>query len=121
MEFQTNIEQISFLWSIAFMVDVLVGSLCLVMVLRRNTAQRYRGSLWWMGWWSYASAFTLLINIFVSPDNPFSYHQVGILVETMFNVGAAVFMLIFLLHNHRLVHTAWDEVDQFKKEITRDQ
>lgn len=99
MDVPTSIENIPFVWGIAFTINVLMALACFTMIIRREAPQWASGVCCWIGWWSCATAFSLVINTAVGVDNTFSYHQMGVLTESMTNIGITVWCFLFLMKN----------------------
>lgn len=99
MDYQTSIESIPFLWGIAFTINIVMGVVSFYLVVRKQTPAWATGAFCWIGWWSSATACALVINAGIGPDNPFSYHQMGVFSESMNNLGICTFIVGFLLKN----------------------
>lgn len=119
MDVPSSIENIPFVWGIAFTINVLMGASCFTMIIRREAPQWASGICCWIGWWSCASAFSLVINTAVGIENPFSYHQMGVLTESMTNIGITLWCVIFLLKNWN-VHGDKDlaEIEKVRSEVS---
>ena len=117
MEPQLSIENIPFVWGIAFVVNILIGCMTFMLVIRRNVVSWLKGTLTWCGWWSFASALSLIVSVVEGPMSTFSYHQVGVFTETMVNIGLVVWALAFAFNNWNVYQEDWAEVEKLREEI----
>ncbi len=118
MEPTLTIEHIPFVWGIAFAVDVIVGILAFMVVVRKNVPTWTKGTMSWIGWWSWASALSLVINTIEGPDAPFAYHQIGIFTETMTNIGLVMWGVSYLFKNWYVRDVDWFEMEKLRAAIT---
>lgn len=94
-----SIENVPFTWGAAFVLDIAMGAVLFAIILRQNLPPWARAACCWIGWWSWASAFTLIINLVLGTQNPFSYHQIGIITESMVNLGFMWWLLMLTAKN----------------------
>lgn len=94
-----SIENVPFTWGAAFVLDIAMGAVLFVIILRQNLPPWARAACCWIGWWAWASAFTLIINLVLGTQNPFSYHQIGIITESMVNLGFMWWLLMLTAKN----------------------
>lgn len=99
MDYQTSIEGIQFFWGVSFTINIVMGIVSFYLVVRKQTPPWATGAFCWIGWWSSATACSLIINAGIGPDNPFAYHQMGVFTESMNNLGICAFVIGFLLKN----------------------
>lgn len=119
MDVPTSIEQTPFIWGIAFSVNVLMAISLFVMIVRRSTPSWSSGPLMWIAWWTMANALSLVINVVLGPDNTFSYHQMGILTESMVNLGVCVWALSYLIYNWNLSgEKKWKRMDALRHQLS---
>lgn len=118
MEPQLTIEQIPFVWGLAFSVDLMVGLLTFIIVVRKNVPSWLKSVMTWVGWWSWASALSLIINAIEGPQSTFSYHQIGVFTETMTNIGVIVWGLTYAFRNWYVQDKDWREMDLLRTQIT---
>lgn len=119
MDIPTSIENIPFVWGIAFCINILMATIMFLTIVRREAPAWASGVSCWIGWWSSATAFSLIINTSVGIDNPFSYHQMGVLTETMTNIGITFWAFSFMIKNWNL-HGDKDlnEIERTRKEVS---
>ncbi len=116
MEPQLTVENIPFVWGVAFLVDVIIGVVCFMMVVRKNVTPWLKGVVTWCGWWSFASALSLIISMVSGPMTTFSYHQIGIFTETMVNLGLVVWSLQYAFHNWYVTPEDWKQLEKMRAE-----
>lgn len=122
MNLSTTIEGIPFFWGIAFSVNVLMAVALFVMIIRRTIPPWASGPLMWVAWWTMANALSLVINDVLGPDNTFSYHQMGILTESMVNLGVCVWCLSYLIYNWNLSgDKKWKKMDALRKQLSTEE
>lgn len=114
-----TVEHIPFVWGVAFVIDVMVGLLSFMVVVRKNVPAWNKGSMLWMGWWSWASALSLIINAVEGANASFSYHQIGVFTETMTNIGLVIWGCIYLFNNWYIQDKDWVDIDKLRAEITQ--
>lgn len=113
------IESIPFFWGIAFLINILMGTISFITIVRHGASSWAVSPLAWVGWWSFSNALALLINLAMGPAYPFSYHQLGLFNETMVNVGFLWFMLSHMMANFGLHgEQDWARMDALRKQIT---
>ncbi len=111
-------EGVPFLWGAAFCVDLVLAILFFTLTVQQCCSSYIKGAAWWMGWWVSASCVALMINFFIGPESAFSYHQIGILTETMFNVGAVYYLTVQLWHNWNLTDADWAKIEKMKRQLS---
>lgn len=111
MEPQLTIENIPFIWGVAFCIDIIIGLVGFALVIRRNVTPWLRGTVMWVGWWSFASALSLIISMVNGPMSPFSYHQVGVFTETMTNIGLVFWCMVYAFHNWYITPKDWQQIE----------
>lgn len=99
-----TVDEIGLLWWLAFGINMMIGFIIMCGTIHQSFPKEYLRALWWTAWWSFASAFTLLLSIADGPNNPFSYHQIGILTETMENFGMFAFVYVYLAEQRKVCH-----------------
>ena len=109
-----TVEHIPFFWGVAFSVDILIGTLAFLLVIRKNVPAWNKGTMLWIGWWSWASALSLVINAVEGPNTSFSYHQIGVFTETMTNIGLVVWGASYLFKNWDVKDTDWLEMEKLR-------
>lgn len=114
---QQFIEQMPFFWGMAFVINVTVGVVLFISIMRQAMPSWATGVTCWVGWWAFATAISLLINVISGPDAPFSYHQMGILTETMTNIGILIWTAIFAGQSWGVRGTDWDRIDALRQKI----
>lgn len=121
MDAPTSIENIPFVWGIAFSINLLMAVTCFAMIIRREAPSWAGGVCCWIAWWSCATAFSLVINTSIGVANPFAYHQMGVFTESMTNLGIAVWCFMFLMKNWN-VHGDGDleRIEETRRQITID-
>jgi hypothetical protein len=113
------IENVPFFWGIAFLINVLMGVIAFTSIVRRTMASYVVGPAAWVGWWSFANALSLVINLTMGPSYPFSYHQLGLFNETMVNLGFLWFMIIHAIINFGVRgEDDWNRIETLRKQIT---
>lgn len=117
MDAPVTIENIPFTWGVAFLVDVIMGFCMFAVILRRSQPVWAIGSACWIGWWSWASAFTLLINMVVGTSNPFAYHQIGLVTESMTNVGVLWWITVMMAKNWYVRASDWEQIEILRSSI----
>lgn len=90
-----SVENTPFFWGIAFTINLILGLLSFFLIIRKPLGAEWRTVLGWIGWWSFASALSLVVNIVAGPSDPFSYHQIGIFTESMVNIGYITLAVLF--------------------------
>lgn len=119
MDVSTSVEQTQFFWGLAFAINVMMATALFIMIVRRNVPAWASGALMWIAWWTMANALSLVINVVLGPDNTFSYHQMGILTESMVNLGVSVWALSYLIYNWNLSgEKKWKQMDELRKKLT---
>ena len=119
MDAQTTIESIRFIWGVAFSINVLMAICLFVMIIRRSAPNWSAGPLMWIAWWTMANAMSLVINDVLGPENTFSYHQMGILTESMVNLGVCVWAISYLINNWNLNgDKKWKKMDALRRELS---
>lgn len=112
------IEALPFFWGVAFVINSLMGALSFTAIIRQGIAHWAIAPVAWVGWFTFATALSLLINLTMGPNYPFSYHQLGLFLETMTNVGFMWFMVTHLLVNFGIKGEDWTRIDELRKQIT---
>lgn len=118
MEPQLTVENIPFVWGIAFFVNILIGIIGFTLIVRKNVTPWLRGSVMWISWWSFASALSLVISMVSGPMATFSYHQIGVLTETMVNIGLLFWAFSYALNNWYLTPEDWRQIEIHRAEVT---
>jgi hypothetical protein len=122
MEAQTQlIEQMPFFWGISFSINVTVGVTMFVSVMRQQMPPWATGVGTWIAWWAFTTAISLIINLINGSGAPFSYHQMGILTETMTNLGILFWVAIFTRNNAGLNGSDWVRMEAFRRQIVNEQ
>lgn len=117
MDVPVTLENIPFMWGIAFLLDVIVGFCMFAIILRKSSPSWSMGAACWIGWWSWASAFTLIINMVVGTTNPFSYHQIGVLTESMTNIGMLWWIIGLMMKNWYVRAADWELIERLRADI----
>jgi hypothetical protein len=121
MDIHSTIESIPFIWGIAFSVNILMSVCLFTMIIRRAMPGWSAGPLMWIAWWTMANALSLVINDVLGTNSPFSYHQMGILTESMVNLGVCVWSVNYLMMNWNLVgDKKWKLMDEYRKKLSGD-
>lgn len=119
MEAQQNlIEQMPFFWGISFTINVTVGVALFIAIMRQSMPQWATGVTCWVAWWAFATSISLLINVISGPNAPFSYHQMGILTETMTNVGILLWVSVFIRQNWGIQGEDWEKIENLRRQIS---
>ena len=119
MDVPTSIEQTQFFWGMAFVINLMMATALFVMIVRRTVPAWASGALMWIAWWTMANALSLVINVVLGPDNTFSYHQMGILTESMVNLGVSVWALSYLIYNWNLSsEKKWKQMDALRRQLS---
>lgn len=118
MEPQLSIENIPFAWGIAFVVDVVIGIMTFMLVVRQNVVSWLKGTLTWCGWWSFASALSLIVSVIDGPLSTFSYHQVGVFTETMVNLGLVFWAMSYAFNNWYIHKEDWRQIERLRTELS---
>lgn len=115
---QTTLEAIPFLWGVSFAINALMAICLFMMIIRRATPPWLSAPLMWVAWWTMANAMSLIINAVLGPSNTFSYHQMGILTESMVNLGVCVWAVSYLLYNWNMSgEKKWEKMDALRREL----
>lgn len=114
---QQLLEQMPFFWGISFAINVTVGAVLFTAVMRQSMPSWATGVSTWVAWWAFATAISLIINVVSGPNAPFSYHQMGILTESMTNVGILVWVIVFARESWGVRGADWDRMDALRKQI----
>lgn len=117
MDAPVSLENIPFMWGIAFVLDIVIGIFMFGLILRKASPPWARGAACWIGWWSWASAFTLIINMVVGTSNPFSYHQIGVLTESMTNLGMLWWITVLVIKNWYVQAKDWAAIEELRTSI----
>lgn len=117
MDIPVTVENVPFAWGAAFAIDIIIGLAMFATILRQNAPGWARGACCWIGWWTWASAFTLLINMVVGPTNPFSYHQIGVFTETMTNLGVLWWMTALTIKNWYVRGKDFEQIELLRAKI----
>ena len=115
-----SIENIPFLWGIAFFINVTIGVLSFISIVRKIFPGWAQGCCCWIGWWSFANALAFLVNVIIGPHNPFSYHQLGILTETMMNVGYLAWFGVYMFQNWNVTEDHWKHIELMRSQIAEE-
>lgn len=119
MDAPTAVENIPFVWGIAFSINVLMAVCLFTMIVRRTAPPWSAGPIMWIAWWTMANALSLVINDVLGPDNVFSYHQMGIMTETMVNLGVCVWAVSYLINNWNLCgEKKWAKMEALRKTLS---
>ena len=86
------IEQLSYFWIIAIVIDLMLGSLCFYIIAKNPNKTDTDGLFWWFGWFAYLDAIALFFNFTLGIDSFWSYHQIGILIDTAINAGLIAYI-----------------------------
>lgn len=66
-----------------------------------------------------ANALSLVINDVLGPSNVFSYHQMGILTESMVNLGVCVWSVSYLVNNWNVSgEKKWQQMEELRKKLS---
>lgn len=90
-----SVENTPFFWGIAFSINIVLGACSFFLIIRKPLSVEWRTVLGWIGWWSFANALSLIVNIVAGPSDPFSYHQMGVFTESMVNLGYIALAILF--------------------------
>lgn len=112
-----TLENTPFVWGAAFLLDVITGFMMFSVMVRKNAPAYTLGAAWWIGWWSWASAFTLIINMVVGTDNPFSYHQIGVFTESMTNIGVLWWIVVLQSKNWYVYPKDWLKIEMLRARL----
>lgn len=112
MEPQVEFEGIHIIWTMAFLLDLFNGTLILYASMSGCQRPGFAKPLWWVGWWFFVDAVTLVINQVLGPMNPFSYHQIGIITGIAIFTGFAAFVLRLIITNKNMRPEDWVEVEK---------
>ena len=119
MDSPTSIENIPFMWGISFSINVLMAVCLFIMIIRRSAPGWSAAPLMWIAWWTMASAMSLVINTVLGPENVFSYHQMGILTESMVNLGVCIWGVSYLIHNWNMSgEKKWRKMEALRRELS---
>ena len=118
MEPQLTIENIPFVWGVAFIMDLIIGMLSFALVIRKNVTPWLRGTVMWVGWWSFASGLSLIISMVNGPMSTFSYHQMGVFTETMTNIGLVFWAIAYAFYNWYLTPEDWRQIEILRSKLT---
>jgi hypothetical protein len=114
---QQLLESLPFFWGVAFVINITVGTVLFVAIMRQTMPSWSTGVTCWVAWWAFATAISLLINVISGPNAPFSYHQMGILTETMTNIGILLWVATFSVQNWGVRGDDWDRLNALRKKI----
>lgn len=112
-----TLENVPFTWGAAFVLDIAMGGTLFAIILRQNMPPWARAACCWIGWWSWASAFTLIINLVLGTGNPFSYHQIGIITESMVNLGFMWWLLMLTAKNWYIHGRDFQDIEELRMRI----
>ena len=122
MDAPTSIENIPFMWGMSFNINVLMAVCLFIMIVRRTAPPWSAGPLMWIAWWTMANALSLVINDVLGPVNVFSYHQMGILTESMVNLGVCVWAVSYLINNWNLRgEKKWQQMDALRRKLAMEE
>lgn len=110
------IEHFTPLWFVAFMVNVTLGCICFYYITKKYITEQYQGLGWWMGWWAFVDAISLVLNATMGVNYFWSYHQTGIISDTAINIGLVWFLVKWLLDNWPLNDEDWQKIYKIRKE-----
>lgn len=113
---QQTIEQVPAMWFIAFTIDIILGSLCFYITIKKPVRSSFEGLFWWFGWWSCLDAIALVMNATMGVDNFWSYHQMGIFIDTAINAGLLVYIIKALMTNWAMNDDDWAKVEKISTE-----
>ena len=114
------IEMAEFFWGIAFTLNLIMGCVCFSAVIRKAVPSWAAPSITWVGWFAFATALSQLINLTISPDYPFAYHQIGLLLETMINLGILSYLVINVVINWQVTGDDWKRMQDTKRQIIKE-
>ena len=117
VDIPTNIENVQFMWGCAFILDIVIGLFMFSTIMRQNLPPWARGACGWIGWWAWASAFTLIINLVAGTDNPFAYHQIGVFTESMTNLGVLWWMVMLTMKNWYLKGKDFKKIEELRNDL----
>jgi hypothetical protein len=117
---QQLIETMPFFWGIAFSVNFVMGICLFLAIMRQSLPPWVTGVTTWVAWWAFATSISLLINVISGPGAPFSYHQFGILTETMMNAGMLVWTVVFVLQNWGVRGKDWERIEELRNRINNE-
>lgn len=118
MDVPVTLENIPFVWGCAFLLNIVIGVCMFAMILRRAAPNWALGVSCWIGWWSWASAFTLIINVALGTSNPFAYHQIGVFTESMTNLGMLWWIVTLNIENWYVQSSDWEAIEKLRAEIS---
>lgn len=105
-----TIEAFAPMWFIAFTSDFALGCICFYLVFTKMITDKFRALGWWVGWWSFAGAFAIVLNAYMGTDYFWSYHQTGIVTDTATNIGLIGYLAWFMKNNWAMTDTDWEKV-----------
>lgn len=120
MDAPISIENVPFTWGMAFLINVVIGALAFISIIRKILPGWAQGCCCWIGWWSCANALTFVVNMVVGTDNPFSYHQMGVLTETMMNVGILGWFVVYMFQNWNVSGDHWQRMEVLRHQIAKE-
>lgn len=110
-----TIEAFQPLWFTGFFVDVILGCMAFYLVQADMMPERFKGLGWWMGWWSFVGAISLVLNAYMGTDYFFSYHQIGIISDMAVNAALIAFLFMFMMDNWGMTEDDWQKIHQIKQ------
>ena len=90
MEFHTQHIIVTVL---AFLVNLAFGGLCSYLIVTKLARSTDVPVLGWIAFWCNLNAMAIMLELTIGYMGYFSYHNAGIVTESMINIGAIYFIL----------------------------
>ena len=85
----------------SFIVNLTIFITCVFLVLKGQIPEWHKKLIYFMAWVALCICATLLVGAFYGRDHVFSYYQIGIIFESLFNGAVAVIGVIFCVRYYK--------------------
>ena len=81
----------------SFIVNLTIFITCVFLVLKGQIPEWHKKLIYFMAWVALCICATLMVGMVYGRDHVFSYYQIGIIFESLFNGAVAVIGVVFCI------------------------
>ena len=81
----------------SFIVNLIIFITCVFLVLKGQIPEWHKKLIYFMAWVALCICATLMVGMVYGRDHVFSYYQIGIIFESLFNGAVAMIGVVFCI------------------------